>query len=81
MLKIEYPELTGYKTKEDAEIAYHKAMHQFAMDMENGLKLNFSNIRKRHVNNHQMMREIMENCILKIILLSLTSQLPCSHFK
>ena len=27
-----------------------------------------------------MMREIMENCILKIILLSLTSQLPCSHF-
>ncbi len=28
------------------------------------------------MNNHQMMREIMENCILKIILLSLTSQLP-----
>ena len=49
--------------------------------LANGLKLNFSNIRKRHVNNHQMMREIMENCILKIILLSLTSQLPCSHFK
>lgn len=35
LLQIEYPELTGYKTKEDAEIAYHKAMHQFAMDMEN----------------------------------------------
>lgn len=34
LLQIEYPELTGYKTKEDAEIAYHKAMHQFAMDME-----------------------------------------------
>lgn len=25
LLQIEYPELTGYKTKEDAEIAYHKA--------------------------------------------------------
>lgn len=35
LLQIEYPELTGYKTKEDAEIAYHKTMHQFAMDMEN----------------------------------------------
>ena len=35
LLQIEYPELTGYKTKEDAEIAYHKAMQQFAMDMEN----------------------------------------------
>ena len=34
-LLVQAIEQAGYKTKEDAEIAYHKAMHQFAMDMEN----------------------------------------------